>query len=453
MPMTVERLRADARACHAAALAGVEPSRLVAAHLRADGDRLVLGRPGDSAHAEHVGPVVVVGAGKAALAMARAAERVVSSCAAASAGATRPASGLVIVPHGSPDATELGLEVRSGAHPIPDGAGVGATARLLEVVGRAGKDTLVLVVLSGGASALLVAPSLGLTLADKRTLTEALLASGADIAAINTVRKHCSRVKGGGLARAAAGAAGLWTLVLSDVVGDDVATVASGPTVADPTTFADADAALRRHVPDGVVPHAVRSHLSRGMAGHLSETVKLGDPILDHGRTVLVGGNRDAVAAAAAEAASRGYVVDVVDEPLTGDAAAAGRLIAQRVVAAPADRPVAVIAGGETTVRVSPDGHGGRCQHLALAAALVIAGRDCVVLAAGTDGIDGGTDAAGGCVDGGTVGRARTQGLDAAWALAVTDSHPVLQASGDLLTTGATGTNVADLVVALRGTA
>jgi len=435
-----ETLRADALACHAAALVAVEPGRLVARSLGRAATALRLhGRNGEVL-AEHAGRVLVVGGGKAALAMARAAAEVVSD---ASAG------GLVIVPHGGAGACPGGIEVATGAHPVPDGAGEAATARLLAALAMADAGTLVLVVLSGGASSLLVAPAAGLTLADKQALGARLLASGADIGALNLVRKHCSRVKGGGLARHAVRAAGLWTLVLSDVVGDDPATIASGPTVADPGTFRDAAAVLARYLEPEDVPAAVRARIERGSAGAVPETVKPGDPALARAATVVIGGNRDAVAAAAAAARARGYVAEVVPEPLGGDAAEAGRVLAARLSAA-RGAPFALVAGGETTVRVRPGGRGGRAQQLALAAAVELEGAPCALLAAGTDGIDGPTDAAGACVDGGTVARARARGLDPAAALAATDSLPLLDATGDLLRTGPTGTNVADLVVALR---
>jgi len=427
-------LRADALACHAAALAAVEPGALVAAHLARDAGTL---RLRDDVAASHAGPVLVVGAGKAALAMARAA-------AAAAGSACR--GGIVIVPHGGDGPCPGGVEVLTGAHPVPDAAGAEATRRLLVAVASAGPDTLVLVVLSGGASALLVAPASGLTLADKQALTARLLAAGADIAELNAVRKHCSRVKGGGLLRAARQAAGVWTLLLSDVVGDDPATIASGPTVADPTTFADAAAVVRTRLAPADVPPAVAARL----AGTEPETLKPGDPALRRARAVVVGGNRDAVAAAACAAGERGYAVDVVATPITGDAATAGTALATRLRAHPAGQRVAVIAGGETTVRVVPGGRGGRSQQLALAAALALAGERAVLLAAGTDGVDGPSGAAGACVDGDTVARARAAGADPAHALAATDSARLLGATGDLLVTGPTGTNVADLVVALR---
>jgi len=412
--VTLAALRADALACHAAALAAVEPGRLLRARLQRSRDALALVDDAGT-RAEHRGPVLIVGAGKAGLAMARAAADVAGPACA---------GGVVVVPHGGEGPCAGGIDVVGGGHPLPDADGARATERLLAAVARADATTLVLVVLSGGASALLVAPADGVTLADKAAVSRALLARGADIRAFNTVRKHCSRVKGGGLAHTAARAAALWALVLSDVVGDDLATIASGPTVADPTTYADAARVIAEHLAAEDVPAAVREHVARGAAGLVPETLKPGDATLARAVTVLVGGNRDARAAAASAAAARGYVVEHVDVP---------------------------VAGGEPTVRVVAGGRGGRAQQLALAAAEVLAGADAALLAAGTDGVDGPTDAAGACVDGETVARASRCGLSVARALAATDSHPVLAATNDLVCTGPTGTNVADVVVALRG--
>ncbi len=436
--MTLAALRADARACLDAALAAVDPANLVDARLRRRDERLVLTGAAGREVGRHVGPVLVVGAGKAALAMGRA---------AATAAGDACRGGHLIVPHGGGGACPGGVQVATGRHPIPDDAGAAATAALLDAVARAEATTLVVAVLSGGASALLVAPATGISLADKQAVTAALLATGAPIEALNLVRRHCSRVKGGGLARAAARAAGLWLLLLSDVVGDDPAVIASGPAAADVGTHADAIATLARYLAPSDVPTALRNHLARGAAGELADTVKPGDPLLARVQSVVIGDNRTAVAAAAAAAAARGHTVEVLPDAVVGDAAAAGRALARRLRALPSGG--VLIAGGETTVRVA-SGVGGRCQHLALAAAIELAGTPAVLLAAGTDGVDGPTDAAGGCIDGETVARARAAGRDADAALAATDSHRLLASTGDLVRTGPTGTNVADVVVALR---
>jgi glycerate-2-kinase len=439
--MTTARLRADAHACFAAAVAAVEPAAAVGRALARDGETSLLQDAG-TVVARHRGPVCVVGAGKAAPGMARAAAAILGPSIA---------SGLVIAPHGS-GAGELGaIAIRNGAHPVPDATSIASTDALLALLRAADRQTLVVVLLSGGASALLAAPSDGIGLADLQALTRDLLAAGCEIGDLNTVRKHCSRVTGGRLAAAAAGAAACWTLVLSDVVGDDLATIASGPTVADPTTYADASAILARY---GVTPPpAVSAHLDRGAAGAIAETPKPGDPLFAHARTRLVGRNADALAAAAATAGARGYAVTLMDQALGGDAAAAGERLVGALRTLPDTGPVALVAGGETTVRARPGGVGGRCQHLAVAAAIALDGTQAVVLAAGTDGVDGPTDAAGGCVDGGTIHRARAAGVDAQAALAATDSHRLLAATGDLVVTGPTGTNVADVVVALRAPA
>ena len=434
--MTASRERADALACYRAALDAVEPARLVKEHLTRFGSRLVL-RSG----ARHAGPVFVVSAGKAGLAMARAAAEVAGEACV---------GGVMVVPLGGASAAPVGFEMLQAAHPVPDAASEAAATRVLERVAAVDERTLLLVLLSGGASALLAAPAPGLSLADKQAITAALLDAGADIASVNAVRKHASRIKGGGLARAGGQAAALWSLVLSDVMGDDPAIVASGPTVADPTTFADAHRVVAHYLLPGSVPPAARAYLERGCAGAVPETPKPGDPVFLRTHTEVVGGNRNAVAAAAAAARRLGYATEVVDEPIAGDAATVGCALAERLRAAPHDRPVALIAGGETTVRVVHGGRGGRCQHLALAAALALASDAGVLLAAGTDGVDGPTTAAGACVDGGTVARARARGLDPSAALAATDSHTLLAATGDLIETGPSGTNVADVVVGLR---
>jgi len=434
---TDPELRTSARTCFDAAIAAVNPGRLVAGALRREGDALVLDVPSRGARI-HRGPVMLAAAGKAALAMTEG---------AAAAGA---ATGVVVVPHDQVRAGPPGIDVFGAAHPVPDAAGAEATRRVLDAVRSASAETLVLVLLSGGGSALLVAPAGDLTLADTQAVTAALLASGADIAALNMVRKHCSLVKGGGLLRAAHEAAAVWTLVLSDVIGDDLATIASGPTVPDATTYADALSVLDRWLDPAAIPARVRAHLEAGRDGRIPETLHPGDEALRHAIAHVLAGNRTAVDAAAAAARRLGYEPHVSADPLRGDATAAGGAIVATLASLPRDRPVACVMGGETTVRVVPGGRGGRCQQLALAAAVALAGQPGVILAGGTDGVDGPTDAAGACVDGDTATRARQRGLDPEAALGATHSHVLLAATGDLVRTGPTGTNVTDVVVALR---
>src|SRR5262249_54207973 len=260
-------LRTAARACFDAALASVDPRRLVGQGLGREGDVLRLEtRDGVLSHR---GPLLLMAVGKAALGMAHGGAEV-----------ARPDAGVVIVPHGVAGDGPPGMVVLHAAHPVPDEAGERATARVLDAVRSAGPEALVLLLLSGGAAALLVAPAGDVTLPDQPALTGALLASCAAIVALSAVRKHCSRVKGGGLARAARGAAGVWTLLLSDVVGDDPAIIASGPAAGDPTTFADARDVLERWLEPEAVPPRVRAHLDAGIAGRVAESVKPGDPVL-----------------------------------------------------------------------------------------------------------------------------------------------------------------------------
>jgi glycerate 2-kinase len=429
---TVDELRRDALRCHAAALAAVEPASLVATALADPPVRQTL--------VERGRPVHLLAGGKAAAAMAQAAlERLGASV----------RRGLVVVPaDGAVGALPVVRVMRAG-HPVPTEGSVRAADAALELAAATGPGASLVVLLSGGASALLAAPAARVTLADKQAVTRRLLEGGADVTALNAVRKHCSRLKGGGLLRAARRADVVWTFVLSDVLNDDLATIGSGPTVADPSTFEDALAvldrlALRAHVPPGVV-----RHLEAGRRGEIPETMKPGDPLLARSRTIVLGNNGTAVEAARRAAEALGYATTVLP-PLTGDAAGAGRAIVAGLRALPGSGAAALVAGAEPTVQVVPGGRGGRAQHLALAAALALGDLRAVVLAAGTDGIDGPTDAAGALVDGGLVARASAAGIDLRGALDRTDSHPALDALGALVRTGPTGTNVSDLVVALR---
>jgi glycerate-2-kinase len=359
--------------------------------------------------------------------------------------------GIVIQPRGSGSARIErieSLEVLGGSHPVPDGASFAATARLLTALRDRRPQDLVLLLLSGGASALLARPARGLRSIDKLRLGRLLLRSGLDIERMNAVRKHVSAVKGCGLLRIARPRT-VVTLAISDVVGDARATIGSGPAVADPSTFADAWDALRRQGLLAAAPPRVRQRLERGAAGGHQETVKPGDALLAHAHGSVIGSNQTAIVAAARHARRQGYEVAVLDGPLVGEAAKSARAFARRLPRNPS-RPTCVIAGGETTVRVSaPGGRGGRSQELALAAARPLARTAWTLLAAGTDGIDGNTPAAGAFVDGGTWSAAGRSAIQR--TLEAHDAYSLLARLGDLFVTGPTGTNVMDLVIAVGG--
>ena len=379
--------------------------------------------------------IVVLGCGKASAAMARAAEDVLGD---------RVVSGFVVVKDGY-TAPTLRVTIAEAGHPVPDARGEAAADRLMAVARDAGATDRLLFLVSGGGSALTPAAAPPVTLAEKQEVTRLLLASGATINELNAVRKHLSRLKGGQLARAAAPAP-VVTLALSDVIGDPLDVIASGPTAPDPTTFADALAVLDARKVRGQVPASVVRRLEAGARGEIAETPKPGDPLF-RSVTNLVIGNNELIVHAAAEAARRlGYVPTVLGGRIAGEARVVARDLVARGRALTA--PGCLIAGGETTVTVRGRGRGGRCQELALAAALELGPTDdLVVLAGGTDGTDGPTDAAGAIVDSGTLRRG---GRDARQRLDDNDAHAYLQRSGDLLITGPTNTNLLDLYLVLH---
>ena len=346
-----------------------------------------------------------------------------------------------------------GFEFVPGSHPVPSSASESAGRRALAVARgmRAGEHLVVL--LSGGASALMAVPAAGLTLDDKRGVTTALLRAGADIHALNTVRKHLSAIKGGQLA--ALSAAPTTTLAISDVVGDDVSVIGSGPTVADASQYRDALEVLSRLGVAALCPPRALAHLTRGAAGDVPETPKAGDPRLSASTVRVIAGRRDAMHGAAAEARARGYDVHVIDEPIEGEArvAALGYWSLVNGKAAARNRPTAVVSSGETTVHVRGHGRGGRNQELALALADSVGGAAPTLVASlGTDGIDGPTDAAGAIVDSTTAERAARAGLgDPRRFLDDNDAYAFFAALGDLIQTGPSGTNVGDLQIALFG--
>lgn len=359
------------------------------------------------------------------------------------------ASGVVVAPRSAVRgaAGRAGrIRILPGDHPVPGRASFDSTATLLAALDRLPADATVLCLISGGASALFAAPAPGLSRSDKAALSRYLLRCGASIDVMNAVRKHVSAVKGGRLALRAAPRE-VFTLALSDVPGDDLATIGSGPTVGDPTSFQDALRLVRR-AGAGELPARIRRHLCDGAAGRLEETPRPGDARLRRSRAAVIGCNDTALAAAAEAASDRGYVVRRSKRWLAGEAADQARLLVRTLPRAPR-RPTCVLVGGETFVTAAgSSGRGGRCQEMAVAAAAGLAGTGWTVLFAGTDGRDGRTDAAGGFVDGTSIRRAGDRRL--ARALREHDSHPLLRSLGDLLRTGPTGTNVMDLAIALH---
>ena len=436
---SADRARDDLAAIFAAAIAAVDPERLVAAHLIYRGlDATVT--DGGNELARWRGPTLCVGAGKAAARMAAGCEDALG---------TERVRGLVIVPDGC-DVPLSTVTVAQAGHPIPDFRGANATDHVCRLIASAPTGP-VLCLISGGASSLLVGPRAPVTLKDKMHVNRLLLASGADINDMNTVRKHLSETKGGGLLRLGT-ARPIVTLVLSDVVGDDPSIIGSGPTTPDPTTYADAQAVLRRAKIDRDVPDSVHALLARGVQGDAPETVKPHDPQARDRVTVVIGSNRTALAAAAQEAARIGYTPVVATTPITGDSRRAAHRWLRSVrnqMARSSSKPCCVIAGGETTAQVTGGGRGGRNQEFALALTRPLSGAKIAVLSAGTDGVDGPTDAAGAFVDGSTLTTARQYGLDPDAMLHNNDSYTFFQAIGGLFRCGPTGTNVTDIKIAL----
>lgn len=412
-------LRAEALRIWQAGVAAADPRRAVTDALADPALRARL-RPGPG------GALVIVAVGKAARAMAAAAQRVLD-----------PARVIVVTNAGN-DAALPGAEVLTAGHPVPDAGGAAAAERVIALAQGLGAGDRLLALISGGGSAMLPAPAEGLGLADKAAVNRLLLASGADIVTTNLVRQQVSRLKGGGLLRMAAPAP-VTALILSDVIGDDLRAIASGPTVAPIGSRADARAVLHQLGLWDRLPAPVRRHLDAPLPP--ADAADLPAP-----ENRLVGSNAISLAAMAAAGAVP------VDPPLTGDVACAAARVIAAAQAVPPGRALAF--GGETTVRVTGAGLGGRNQELALRVAMLaeaagLAG-PWVFLAGGSDGRDGPTNAAGGVVDGGSLARMRAAGVDPAALLAANDSHAALAAAADLVLTGATGTNVADLAVFLR---
>ena len=423
-------------------MAAVDPRKLVRDSLDLSGTILMV--DGTRYDLSSFRRIYLLGAGKACDEMAKGVEELLGG---------RLAGGVII----TPDGTEIlapRVPRREGGHPIPDEKGVRASEEQLSIADSAGLDDLVIVLLSGGGSALLTAPADGILLEDIRFLTGKLLKRGASIGELNTVRKHLSRLKGGGLARLLCPARVI-TLILSDVVGDDPAVIASGPTAPDPTTFRDCLEILEKYGIRDMAPSRIRERLEQGRGGMIPETPDGSDPIFGKVRNIIIGNNRIALRGAAEKARELGYETVILSDRVTGDTRRAAELHCALAVAVsgrrwPGDTPICLLSGGETTVVVKGNGRGGRNSEFVLASARKIAGREGItILSGGTDGIDGSSSAAGAICDGATLARGEALGLDAHDFLQRNDSYTYFQALDDLLVTGPTGTNVMDLRIML----
>lgn len=425
-----------------AGLGAVDPAAAIGRCCRLDGDWL---RVKDQAYdLTRFERVVVLGAGKAGGAMAKAVEGLLGD---------RLTEGLVVVKY-EHLADLQKITLCQAGHPVPDENGLQAARAILELAERADHKTLVIILISGGGSALLPLPAAGLSLRDKQQTTSTLLECGAGIHEINALRKHLSAIKGGQLARALYPAT-LVSLILSDVIGDDLDTIASGPCVPDSSTYSDCLEIIERYKIADRLPETVVSHLSKGAAGQFPETPKLGDKAFERSFNLIVGSNIDALQQAREQAISLGFNTLILSSMIAGETAEAAEIhcaIASEVLKSghPLALPACLLSGGETTVTIKGAGLGGRNQEFALAAARVMADAGhMVLLSAGTDGSDGPTDAAGAFADSTTRQRAGQAGMDLQQYLAENDSYHFFDQLGDLYKTGPTNTNVMDLRVML----
>ena len=437
-----ESMRKDAASIFQAGLDAVEPAAAVHRHCKCTGNRLHIA--GCRFDLENVDRIFVVGAGKASAPMAVALEALLGD---------RITDGIVTVKYGH-GARLRRIELVEAGHPTPDDAGRKGAESTLRIAQKASERDLIFCLISGGGSALMPLPAPGIHLADKQKTTEVMLACGATIQEINAIRKHISAIKGGHLARIAAPAP-LISLILSDVTGDNLDVIASGPTAPDSTTFADCLHIIEKYAIASLLPEAVLNHIRSGAAGAIPETPKPGEPFFGHTRNQIIGSNVQALLKAKARAGNLGYHPLTLSSKFEGDTREAARFhaaIARETLRTgrPVSTPACILSGGETTVKVCGRGLGGRNQEFALAFAMEIQGQDRIVcLSAGTDGTDGSTDAAGAFSDSRTMERAQSAGLDPEWFLAQNDSHHFFKRIGDLFVTGPTQTNVMDLRILL----
>jgi len=443
----MKAMRSEAEEIFASAVAAVNPYAAVRRFVRVEGESLSLGpveRPMIKMDLSRYERILLVGGGKATAPMARAVEELLDR---------RITRGIITVKYGFGEKLSV-TEIVEANHPLPDLNGVEGTARILNLLQDAGERDLIFSLISGGGSALLVQPAGGIRLEEMQDLTRSLLECGASIDEINTLRKHLSSVKGGQMARRAVPATTI-NLMLSDVVGDRMDVIASGPFVPDTSTFKDALDILGKYDLKEVPP-AIRSHLKQGMDGRIPETPKAGDPAFERVHNLIIGSNIMALEAAEEKAGSLGYHTLILSSMIEGETREVARVhtgIAREMLKTgrPVPSPGCIISGGETTVTIRGKGLGGRNQEFCLASALELEGlpQRVAVLSGGTDGDDGPTNAAGAIVDPLTVMRGKQAGMTASDFLADNDAYHFFEKTGELLITGPTGTNVMDVRLVL----
>lgn len=443
-------LRKDARIIFQAGINAADPYAAVKRCLHSDGQQLEIALDSSDNSIKRSADwqrIYVIAFGKAACAMAKAAQEIIP---------VQLLAQPIIAVTNYENITELAnIEVIGANHPLPDQAGFIAAQRIAKIAEQAQQGELVLVLVSGGGSALIPFPANSISLNEKIATTDLLLASGASINEMNCVRKHLSQLKGGGLAEIAA-PADLHALILSDVLGDDLSAIASGPTVADNTTFNTAIQVFKDRQLWHKVPQSVQAHLEKGAHGLINETPKPDDGVFKNTGHTLCGSNAISVQAISQAAQKLDYDVHLYSAQLTGEAKQVAKdlvIYAQALLTQGISKPCAILAGGETTVTLTGSGRGGRNQEMALAFAIAAEkyplNAHWVFLSGGTDGRDGPTDAAGGLIDRQTIARMRDATIEPELYLANNDAYHALQLSEDLLITGATGTNVADLQILL----
>lgn len=446
-PTSLSAIRENAVSIFQAGVAAADPYIAVKKCLSAGDHHIEILLNLDDSKQKRVGrwsKVHLIAFGKAACAMAQAAQEIIPAHLLAGRG--------IAVTNYENEIPIDNVDVIGASHPLPDAAGLKGAQLIADHVRSAQKDELVLVLVSGGGSALIPYPVEQITLPEKIATTNLLLACGATINQINCVRKHLSQIKGGGLARMAQ-PADLHALILSDVLGDDLSSIASGPTVPDSTTFSDAIEVFKSKGVWDQVPAKVQHYLEQGRLGNVEETPKPGDNAFNNTGYTLIGSNSISVNATLQAARNLGYETKLYSDNLCGEARDEAEKLVIHAKMLTVNKPIALLAGGETTVTLKGNGRGGRNQEMALAFAIAAEKHgltgNWTFLSGGTDGRDGPTDAAGGIVDQGTIKRMTQAGIDPIELLENNDAYTALKSSTDLLDTGATGTNVADLQILL----